>query len=108
VTDPLFEDFLLWTPGSTAADDTRARFTCISKGGSYIGLLLRDIHMDVVREGAGDWTATYNGPERGGRTFTARSDTHTGAILTLIARMSGLDGEIRGHLHEKRSSREPL
>ena len=100
MTDPLFEDFLLWTPGSTIADDTRARFTCISKGGNYIGLLLRDIHMNVARDGTGDWTATYAGTELGDRSFTARSDTHTGAILTLIARICGLDGEIRGHLHE--------
>jgi hypothetical protein len=100
VTDPLLEDFRLWTPGSTTGDDTRARFTCVSKGGNYVGLLLRDIRMDVVRDGTGDWLATYDGPELGGRVFTARSDSHTGAILTLIARMCGLDGEIRGHLGE--------
>lgn len=100
MTDPLIEDFRLWTPGSTTASDNRARFTCISKGGNYTGLLLRDIHMDVVRDGTGDWLATYNGPELGGGEFTARSDSYTGAVLTLIARMCGLDGEIRGYLAE--------
>lgn len=95
MTDALLDDFLLWTPGSRTASGTRARFTSISSSGSYDGLLLRDIHTDVVRDGSGDWLATYT---EDGRTYTARSDSHTGAILTLIARRCGLDGEIRGHV----------
>jgi hypothetical protein len=94
VTDPLIEDFQLWTPGSNTANDNRARFNYISKGGNYAGLLLRDIDLDIIRDGTGDWQATYTSPE--GRVWTARSDSSTGAVLNLLARRLGLGGEIRG------------
>lgn len=96
MTDPLYEDFLLWTSGSRSADDTRARFTHISAGGN--SLLLRNIRMDIIRDGSSDWQASYTDPYSAERTWTARSDSSTGAVLTLLARMCGLLGEIRGQL----------
>lgn len=93
--DPLLEDFLLWTPGSTTADDTRARFT-LHHLGNYHGLLLRDIQMEIIRDGTADWQASYTDPHQPERTWVARSDSSTGAVLTLLARMCGLGGEIRG------------
>lgn len=98
MTDPLYEDFLLWTSGSRSADDTRARFTHISAGGNSTSLLLRNIRMDIIRDGSSDWQASYTDPYQPERTWTARSDTSTGAVLTLLARMCGLSGEIRGQL----------
>lgn len=96
MTDALYEDFLLWTPGSRSADDTRARFTYVSAGGNSTGLLLRDIQMEILRDGTADWQASYTDPCQPERTWVARSDTSTGAVLTLLARMCGLGGEIRG------------
>lgn len=76
--------------------DGRARFTSISPGDNSIHLALRDIQADVIRDGTGDWQVTYT--DEAGHTWQARSDTYVGGVLTVIARMCGLDGEIRGFL----------
>jgi hypothetical protein len=94
VADPL-EDFRLWLPGY-GATDTRARFNYVSEGGNSINLLLRDIQLSIIRDGTGDWQATYTEPTQPELTWTARSDSSSGAVLTLIARRCGLGGEIRG------------
>lgn len=86
--------------GSTAGPaDDRARFTSISATGNSTHLTLRDIQADVIRDGTGDWRMSYT--DEAGRTWEARSDTYTGGVLTLLARMCGLDGEIRGHLADE-------
>ena len=94
------DDLMLWAGSHRNATDSRARFTSISAGGNITSLLLRNIQADVIRDGTGDWAVTYTDPYTPERTWTARSDTHTGAVLTLLARMCGLNGEIRGFLPE--------
>lgn len=96
----LLDELNLWSGGGSGPDkDLRARFACVS-GGGVTNLLLRNIRSEIVRDGTGDWVLTYTDPYAPGRTWTARSDTCTGAVLTMIARMCGLNGEIRGHLPE--------
>jgi hypothetical protein len=95
VADPL-ENFRLWLPGF-GATDTRAQFNYVSEGGNSINLLLRDIQLSIIRDGTGDWQATYTEPTQPELTWTARSDSSSGAVLNLIARRCGLGGEIRGY-----------
>jgi hypothetical protein len=94
VTD--LDDFRLWLPGF-GATDTRAQFNYVSEGGNSINLLLRDIQLSIIRDGTGDWQATYTEPTQPELTWTARSDSSSGAVLNLIARRCGLGGEIRGN-----------
>lgn len=94
----LLDEINLWT-GSSPDADTRARFAVVTPGG-VTNLLLRNIKSEIVRDGSGDWVVTYTDPYAPERTWTARSDSITGGVLTLLARMCGLDGEIRGHLPE--------
>lgn len=93
--DVLREQILVWADRHAAPDD-RARFACIKANGSTTNLMLRDIRADIDRDGNHDWTVEHTDPA--GHTWTARSDTYTGAVLNLLARMCGLDGEIRGFL----------
>jgi hypothetical protein len=94
------DDLLLWSGASRTADDHRARFTSISAGGNMTGLLMRNMQADVVRDGTGDWIVSYAEPDRPEQRWTGRSDTYTGAVLTMIARRCGLGGEIRGILSD--------
>jgi hypothetical protein len=97
-----FDDLNLWSGQDINATDPRARFTCIGTGrhANVTSLLMRDLQVDVVRDGTGDWTVSYAEPDHPERRWTGRSDTYTGAVLTMIARRCGLNGEIRGHLAE--------
>lgn len=98
------DELITWAGvgGTSSPADDRARFTSISATGNSTHLTLRDIQADIVRDGTGDWRMSYT--DGAGRTWEARSDTHTGGVLTLLARMCGLDGEIRGHLPDEEPS----
>lgn len=98
------DDLMLWSDPRSAPDD-RARFHYLSNGGSH-SLLLRDIQRDIADDGTGDWIVTYTSPSRPELSYAARSDTSTGAVLTLFARMCGLDGEIRGILPDEEDDNE--
>lgn len=97
----LLDELNLWS-GSGPETDSRARFAYVSGGGNVTSFLLRNIETRIDREDPNrDWVATYTDPYAPGRTWTTRSDTSTGAVLTMIARMCGLNGEIRGLLPEE-------
>lgn len=103
------DDLLLWSGQAPDAADPRARFTCISAGrrANVTSLLMRDLQVDVARDGTGDWIVSHSEPDRPERRWTGRSDTYTGAVLTMIARRCGLDGEIRGHLADDSDREQP-
>ena len=101
MTDPArmyLDDLMLWSGQNRNADDNRVRFASITAHGNTTNLMLRNIQADVIRDGTGDWAVSHT--DEAGHTWDARSDTHTGAMLTLLARMCGLAGEIRGFLPE--------
>lgn len=95
----LLDEISLWS-GSSPDKDLRARFAVVTPGG-LSNLLLRNIETEIVRDGTGDWLVSYTDPYAPERTWTVRSDTITGGVLTMIARMCGLGGEIRGLLPEE-------
>lgn len=103
-SDFTIDELITWggVGSSSGPADDRARFTTISATGNSTHLTLRDIQADVVRDGTGDWRMSYT--DEAGRTWEARSDTYAGGVLTLLARMCGLDGEIRGLLADEETS----